>query len=1333
MPINGVGGGDGFGQGTKGLIFMMSLNPVDDPTSGSGICHRDWAEVLTEEGYDVLVIESNNKYNELIGQVPYQIRSLLFDGRSKNPQLGRGEDNHYQEFEPAIPFNYGALKAATRSSFQFIHHTDGQLEANANSFGWAFRAAALTYGVPDMVWNGHTWVQNDISRGVPTIFTVHGTGAVGERHGGREKRLTPMIKRGMDGAFAVAAISEQERKNVVDYGADPNKVQIIYNGFNQRNFYPNRGVTKASLIERHAASDRRTLTGLDPDANWIIYFGRAIHFKGVDNLIEALPPVFEKFPNTHVIMIGPGDHSNIAVEGDDPINHFEMVEKLGLKDRVHFIGPLPPWEGADFISVADSYVLPSRNEPFGLVAIEGMATGKPPILSKSGGFIDIVTEYTGKDPRKMDKSDLDVARMVESEDIENPASRQRAIASLARALIDDLSESQEKRIARKEKGVAFAKEKFSVDAVVREKMMPLIRKAINEGERSDRWELVYRYGDHRLRRSERLNAIKKDDDVATAFNALKNSVGTAEFGAAWRRFDWEVTKYFGRAEFVHALDMDAMPDYRKNPNAIFSELSRAAGIQTKEMLQVMREVEKTPWQELVPLQAVGVRPPEPAVTEAEPQKIVLEGEGSAAEAYQTNWDNRVHIGLAYSFPMQGASGGYLGGSAKWTKMLADGLHRERPFSLRTPVYGFVSGQGQDKWVNAGPQQFRAVVETLRWYLDFTSVSGGIGRFDAFVPQHLSPSVVAGAHYMVANKAVVVAHGSGVYTNDDGTEGGWAAKNLRPYVLDAITRGNGNGLSKIVATSDRVASMLKENASIPAERIAVLGDPYDDTKYFPIQGGLTKAAFLGDLERAGVDLKTISTNGRWLSYVGGVEEFEGVEQLMRSWAVHVHSKDAHEDTVLVVGQGLDENSHFANMAAELGIQDNVLFLGVQSDSFINGMYNASDVAAKTSYGEVDNVLVKQPGATGTRIVATEAGEIGEYFNDGMGRLVSARNPMLRSSSERGLELITGTRDIQWGAKKLSNVEIVQDYIEWMQYSAKGNMTSDAQERVDVLREIVTNWDLDSVALRNSAVEVMRQEALGQFAYVPIERDGNMDFGKHVEFLADVFRNYGGRDVEVQRLADGYMKEFQISGSERAASSQKAQLFAKANFSIGRFNETVGELLLDAAGRTFTVLPEPAGGWGQTVVQGFAENSEASSMAVNISPEARTEVRRSFEQLQNYSNDRELIYGLERFNKAMVDVLSEPSIYPNHWPSPEGLGMKYDRRTENVVANISGIDASAVGHTRFRITQAISRRPELQEAINLMGVGHTSRVASMLEMGGGTMLPGIRTVATRGVRA
>jgi glycosyltransferase involved in cell wall biosynthesis len=114
----------------------------------------------------------------------------------------------------------------------------------------------------------------------------------------------------------------------------------------------------------------------------LLYAGRLVSDKGVDLLLDALAELQQR-----------GLALTLTVAGDGPLaaSLRADAQRLGLADRVHFVGARAPDELAALMNSHRFLVVPSRwEEPFGLVAIEGLACGMVPVVARSGGLPEAV-------------------------------------------------------------------------------------------------------------------------------------------------------------------------------------------------------------------------------------------------------------------------------------------------------------------------------------------------------------------------------------------------------------------------------------------------------------------------------------------------------------------------------------------------------------------------------------------------------------------------------------------------------------------------------------------------------------------------------------------------------------------------------------------------------------------------------------------------------------------------------------------------------------------------------------------------------------------------------
>ena len=124
-----------------------------------------------------------------------------------------------------------------------------------------------------------------------------------------------------------------------------------------------------------------------------LFVGRLVPHKGIGILIRSL---------TYT------DKGKLLIVGDGPYKQWlvNLVNKLDLNERVVFVGPVDDYWLPSYYSATDVVILPStsRLEAFGIVGLEGMASGKPLILSDIPGVRDVISEKEGYIVEPLDPS-----------------------------------------------------------------------------------------------------------------------------------------------------------------------------------------------------------------------------------------------------------------------------------------------------------------------------------------------------------------------------------------------------------------------------------------------------------------------------------------------------------------------------------------------------------------------------------------------------------------------------------------------------------------------------------------------------------------------------------------------------------------------------------------------------------------------------------------------------------------------------------------------------------------------------------------------------------------
>jgi glycogen(starch) synthase len=257
--------------------------------------------------------------------------------------------------------------------------------------------------------HGHDWLVasacDHLARrfSAPLVTTIHAT-EHGRHQGWVDKHPQSYIH-GVEAWITnrsdrVIACSYYMREQIADiFGVPDDRVSVIPNGIDPEDLQPQDEAELERLRAEFAA----------PDEKLVLLIGRLVYEKGFQFALEAMPALIERLPGTRFLVAGSGTHE---------AELRRQAEDLGLLDHGTFLG----WIGDDVLHslypISDLCVVPSIYEPFGLVALEAMASGCPCIVADTGGLREVVPtdevglRFAARDPEAL----ADVAERVLADD-----------------------------------------------------------------------------------------------------------------------------------------------------------------------------------------------------------------------------------------------------------------------------------------------------------------------------------------------------------------------------------------------------------------------------------------------------------------------------------------------------------------------------------------------------------------------------------------------------------------------------------------------------------------------------------------------------------------------------------------------------------------------------------------------------------------------------------------------------------------------------------------------------------------------------------------------------
>lgn len=180
----------------------------------------------------------------------------------------------------------------------------------------------------------------------------------------------PLLKRAARTAAAIIAPTPRHRDGspILSQLADQSRIKIVPYGFD----------LSAFTVPAPGAANLRARFG----SPMIFSMGRHVSYKGLDVLIRALPE------------IRAGARLVLGGEGPLTADLRLLAERMGVSDRVSFVGRVPPDELTAYYQACDVFCLPSVTvaEAFGIVQVEAMASGKPVVSTRLNTGVDYANQ-----------------------------------------------------------------------------------------------------------------------------------------------------------------------------------------------------------------------------------------------------------------------------------------------------------------------------------------------------------------------------------------------------------------------------------------------------------------------------------------------------------------------------------------------------------------------------------------------------------------------------------------------------------------------------------------------------------------------------------------------------------------------------------------------------------------------------------------------------------------------------------------------------------------------------------------------------------------------------
>lgn len=355
------------------MSSLRVLVAIDVPINktGSGVVAKNLIREQIRLGYDIFLIAAD--YEEFASsevRLPTsRTATVLFNHRFTTRSMHNRVSFPIPTFSDSMPFAHCRFGELTKS----------QIAEYLRAFEASFTKSVAQFR-PHIIHTHHLFLLNVVARtvapNIPLVSHAHGTEL---KFLQADSSFLPMVAssaRAVDRILCVSNSVAQDAVRILN--VLPERVTKLHNAVDTKRFKP-MDVDREGLLNRFGI--------IDTYDRLVLYVGRFSAWKGIEHLIAAASIYSRVMRNFRVLTLIAGGGSKEAFK-----RYERRIEALDLKAHVKLVDTYghPRTIIAVLMNCADVFVLPSIEEPFGLVLLEAMACGCPVVAARRGGPAEMI-------------------------------------------------------------------------------------------------------------------------------------------------------------------------------------------------------------------------------------------------------------------------------------------------------------------------------------------------------------------------------------------------------------------------------------------------------------------------------------------------------------------------------------------------------------------------------------------------------------------------------------------------------------------------------------------------------------------------------------------------------------------------------------------------------------------------------------------------------------------------------------------------------------------------------------------------------------------------------